>query len=242
MKQENNTFSGSGTKKEFLKTGIKIVFTLLVVSMFALALTHVVKAEDDREDNERETQDRESVSNRTITEHEDDKWDFSDDFEEKEIPPVVPPVINTTKAITPVKEVEKKERIVVEEVPVEELQMEDINFNDTFNESWNETFNTTPINITIPELNLSAYDDSDNDGVVDKYDQYAGENDKLYIDSDEDGVVDAYDKYPGKNDSDYNDSDHDGIPDSKENNKHNQTSNSFWIRLLSWLGLFREAQ
>jgi len=240
MKQENDTFSGSETKKQFLKTGIKVLFTLLVVSMFALALAHAVKAEDDREYNERgdsEPSEKESANEISESEHEDDDWDFSDDFEEKEIPVVVPTV---TKA--PVDDVEEVERVIVEDIPVEELQIEDIILNETFNKTWNQTLNTTPINITIPELNLSAYDDSDNDGVVDKYDQYEGEDDKLYTDSDEDGIIDANDKYPGKNDLDYNDSDHDGIPDSRDDNKNNESNKSFWIRLLSWLGLFKEAQ
>jgi hypothetical protein len=270
MKQEKSTFSGSETKKEFLKTGIKMLFTFFVVGMFAIALTHVVKADDEREGVEREDSINETL-NETAHEvekekaddskepEEPDDWDFSHDFEEQPYTPPQPinnsnSSNNSSTKINKTKEME--EEIIYEEVPVEELQLENISLNETFNESWNES-NLTPINITIPELNLSGYNDSDHDGVVDKLDQYPGENDKLYTDSDGDGVVDAEDKYPGKNDLDYQDVDYDGVPDSRDSNIHKATDKdrdgiddaydlkddrTFWVRMLSWLGLYREAQ
>ena len=135
---------------------------------------------------------------------------------------------NVTKNVTVSKE-ENSTEIIEEVVPIEQenIQFDESAFNKSFDDNWRRLRNSTPIdvvvNITIPEINLSGYNDSDQDGVIDMYDKYPGQNDSLYTDSDGDGIVDAYDKYPGRNDSDYNDVDHDGVPDSRDSNIHKNT-------------------
>jgi hypothetical protein len=137
-----------------------------------------------------------------------------------------------------------KDEIQIQEetAQADNVPFDELSFNKSFDDIWNRSRHPKPINITIPEVNLSNYNDSDHDGVIDKYDKYPGQNDKLYKDSDGDGVMDAYDKYPGKNDSDYTDSNNNGIPDSKENIgtvSHNQVSRSFWMRILQLFGVVR---
>lgn len=106
--------------------------------------------------------------------------------------------------------------------------------------------------ITIPEVNLSLYGDDDNDGVLNKDDQYPGQNDLQLRDSDGDGVSDYYDEFPGRNDKDYQDVDHDGVIDSQDSDLTKATDKDhdgiddayddhddrpFGVKVLSWLGI-----
>lgn len=242
-----------------MKQYIKILFAALVVSVFVFGTIRVVKAEDgeneveDREDNREDTKDTETHTEDREDDHKDesdDSWDLSHDFEESTQTRTQNQ--NTVqKEDVPVKIVKIREIV---EVPVEipAVVYDDINYtnlNITTNASFqNET------NITIPEVDLSAYDDYDGDDVINKNDIYPGQDDLLMLDSDNDTVVDRYDRYSGANDSDFEDKDHDGVIDSKDSDVGKMTDKdhdgiddaydkhdgrSFMIKALSMLGFVR---
>jgi hypothetical protein len=196
------------TKDEMERLGFKIikrVFLLFVVALFIFVIVQSARAEDDERDDD---------------EHEDN-WDFSDDFSDNT---VVTDTSSNDKSVT-------KDRVYIyQTVPVEVIYLT----NNTQNKT-NSTIELNPedyelspeekaiLNMTVTYVNLTEYEDSDRDGIINRLDLYPGENDNDYIDSDSDGIVDAADKFPGTNDLDFEDSDQDGVIDSQDSNIGKQT-------------------
>lgn len=243
-----------------MKQYIKAIFVVLVVGVFLLSNIHLVKAEDDEHEVE-DYEDSREYRQTTETHAEDDEhedsendngWDLSDDFDESQTTNQYNNQQTTTqdtpKEDVPVKIITIKE---VVEVPVP-IFYDDINYTDMNITDLANLENGT--NITIPEIDLSGYDDYDGDGVINNNDQYPDEDDLLVLDSDNDGVVDRYDKYPGANDLNFEDNDHDGVIDSKDSNVRKMTDKdhdgiddaydtrddrSFIMKALSVLGFVR---
>jgi hypothetical protein len=127
----------------------KILFALFVVGLFILSLSHNVKAEDDDHEDRESTSERTRESSQekeslheTESERESEnteKWDMSDDFDRQK------PVVQTV------------ETIVYEEVPIEPI-IDNLTWNDSWNDSMNYTWNFTGnhSNLTVPGIDLSS--------------------------------------------------------------------------------------
>jgi hypothetical protein len=192
---------------------MKKVFLLSVIALFLFVIIQSAKAEDD--DNERDDG-NEHVRN----------WDFSDDFNERDDESDSNNIITKEQAPVYIYEtdpVEQSPNALTEDLTVDKDNTTSASYSNERIELSSEDSDLTPeekavLNMTIPKLNLNDYEDSDNDGIINKNDRYPGENDKYYIDSDQDGIVDSLDKFPGKNDLDFEDSDNDGVIDSQDSN------------------------
>jgi hypothetical protein len=213
-----------------------LVMTIVVGSLLAIVASKAARAEDEKEDKEYEKEDSEHEYEKE--QEKEDSWDLSEDF--KPVAPVTPPA---SVAETPTVENVVVKKIIKKEKP--NPQIEIVKLNMTIEE---------PKNLTIPEFNETPYLDDDNDTIINKYDQYPGQNDLAFADSDNDGIKDIEDRYNGKNDLDFEDNDNDGVMDSRDSNPDKATDKdhdgiddaydtkddrTFIVKLFSFLGLMR---